>query len=78
MTTVSTELLVDAICGAGFGGSMTTAVTAEQQGLAKFTGNQHNPDWEWRRDALSALALNVLEELYAAIAACRKAHHHAS
>jgi hypothetical protein len=36
----------------------------KQSALAEFTGDQHNPSWSWKRDALEALPVESLWELY--------------
>lgn len=54
-----TSLLVDAIIGRGFG-SMEFANQAVNFGLARFTGNQWNEDWEWDRRTLSQLGEDEL------------------
>jgi hypothetical protein len=66
------ELLIDAIVGAGFP-TMEFAIQMEKSGLARFSGNQWNEDWEWRRDALNKLDNNfLLEMIYAKIKELRK------
>jgi len=60
-------LLVDAVIGAGFGSNYAVAEVAERSGLAKFTGNQHNPEWAWDRAALTRLTPATLSDLYQAL-----------
>lgn len=60
-------LLIDAICGAGFAGSITIASECERVGMACFVGNQHNPDWQWDRKALWNVAVDDLQELYSGL-----------
>lgn len=57
------SLVVDAICGAGFG-TMTFAIEMQKKGLAEFTGNQHNEAWEWDKGKLLMLAVPELQVLY--------------
>jgi|JI6StandDraft_1071083.scaffolds.fasta_scaffold1073785_2 hypothetical protein len=59
-----TEMLfADAIVGVGFP-SYAVAETAVKQGLAVFSGNQHNEGWTWLRPKLEALPMNDLMDLY--------------
>ncbi len=58
-----TELIIDAIVGVGFP-SCILAAECEKLGLATFTGNQHNPDWAWNREALNSVDEDKLQELY--------------
>lgn len=60
------ELVVDALCGAGFD-CPEFAQACTDQGLAKFTGNQHAERWEWDRDALGRRDIEDLQQLYAGI-----------
>ncbi len=57
------ELLIDAICGAGFP-SFGFADEAVKAGKAEFTGNQWNDKWEWDREALARGTENELRTLY--------------
>jgi hypothetical protein len=57
------ELMIDAIVGQGFR-SMQKAIEYEKLGYAKFTGNQYNEDWSWKRDELKKLTLDVLCTIY--------------
>lgn len=59
-------LFTDALCGLGFS-SYAAAVAATDQGLARFTGNQHTESWAWNRDALETLPLATLQDLYTSI-----------
>lgn len=59
-----TELLIDGIVGAGFGGSVAFAQAATLEGYATFTGNQHNPEWQWRRSRLEQLDQDQLLGIY--------------
>jgi hypothetical protein len=43
------ELILDAICGVEVL-SCDVCHYMEKRGLMKFTGNQHNLEWKWRRD----------------------------
>ncbi|MGB0662824.1 MAG: hypothetical protein ACPGMR_03440 [Pontibacterium sp.] len=57
------DMIVDAIYGKGCG-SMERAIEAEKSGLAEFTGNQHNLNWEWKKEELKKLDENELLKLY--------------
>lgn len=57
------ELLTDAICGAGFK-DMRYADECVKLGLARWTGDQYNPNWAWRRDVLLTKGLIELQEIY--------------
>jgi len=58
-------ILVDAICGKGFR-SIEFAIDMEKTGLARFTGDQWNPDWDWNKGELQKLSIEQLEALYKA------------
>lgn len=60
---LSRELYLDAIEGVGLP-SITIAMDAEKRHMAYFCGNQHNPQWRWRREKLTELTLEQLIELY--------------
>ena len=60
------QLLVDAICGAGFG-SMKEADYYTKLGLAKFTGNLLSEKWDWDVDSLNALSEETLCGIYFSI-----------
>lgn len=57
-------LVIDAIEGVGFAGSLILATECQKAGLAKFTGNQWNPGWKWDRKALEAVDMDKLQALY--------------
>ncbi len=57
------EMLIDAIVGAGFV-SLEHGMLAERMGHATYTGNQHNPDFQWNRVALRQLSDEGLQEMY--------------
>lgn len=57
------QLVIDAIVGVGFP-SVVLAQECERVGLARFSGDQWNPQWEWLRDRLAAVAVDKLQELY--------------
>jgi len=57
------RLIIDALRGSGTG-SMENSVLLEKTGCAKFTGNQHNPKWEWNEEYLATLSVVELEKLY--------------
>lgn len=60
---IERSIIIDAICGAGFK-TMQNAIDAEKMGMAKFVGNQWNPDWAWNRDWLKAKSDIELENIY--------------
>ena len=62
-TLMTRVLFIDAIVGVGFPHEQV-GVDAERGGLARFTGNQHNPDWAWNRRILETLSTETLQELY--------------
>ena len=57
------QMLVDAICGRGFL-SYGDADHYVEQGMAKFTGNQWNENWDWIAAKLHALSNIELKEIY--------------
>ena len=61
------EAMIDAICGAGFGGKFKLAQWATENRLASFSGNQHNEDWAWDRTMLGMLELDALFAVYGRI-----------
>ena len=56
-------LLIDAIVGRGFHG-IEDAKQFVQLGYAKFTGNQHNIEWQWVRRKLIKTMKSDLERIY--------------
>ena len=60
---LSRELYLDAIEGVGLP-SITIAMDAEKRHMAYFCGDQHNPQWRWRREKLTELTLEQLMDLY--------------
>lgn len=62
-TLPDTQMLIDAIVGRCFT-SYGEADHYVKVGLAKFTGNQHNEEWRWRRDALEKLGYDLLLRIY--------------
>lgn len=56
-------ILIDAIVGRGFI-SMDEAEHYTRVGLARFTGNQHNAEWQWERRKLEALTFELLLSIY--------------
>lgn len=56
-------LFVDAIVGVGLA-NYSVAGSAVAEGLATFTGDQHNERWDWSRTALNELDLPTLQDLY--------------
>ena len=62
-----TEMLLDAIVGAGFPDD-AFGLRCVAHGVARFTGNQHNEDFTWDRDALRAsMPEDELQLLYYSI-----------
>ena len=57
------QILVDAILGKGFR-SMQFAIDMTNAGLAKFTGNQWNEKWDWKKEELLKLPIDQLAVLY--------------
>ena len=57
------EMLVDAVLGAHY--SIDLMIGMTKLGFAKFTGNQHSENWEWRREQLAKLDDERLKQLYA-------------
>ena len=57
------EVMIDAICGAGIT-NHSVAAWAVKNGLASFSGNQHNEAWEWHRKMLGMLELDALFAVY--------------
>ena len=68
-------LFVDAICGVGFPSS-AAAESATADGLATFTGTQHNERWDWNRTALDELDLTTLQDLYTGLKLHEVTHAH--
>lgn len=64
-------LVIDAIVGIGFP-SVLLADECRKAGLASFTGNQWNDNYEWRRDQLEKIELEKLQELYTALREARE------
>jgi hypothetical protein len=62
MTEATTEMVIDAICGAYF--PIETMAEFERIGLARFTGTQYNPDWRFIREKLAALTPLELSNVY--------------
>lgn len=60
--TFEKDMLVDAIAGTHM--PMAVADKMTQLGLARFTGNQWNEDWEWDKRALDRLDVPELSTLY--------------
>lgn len=68
-------LVIDAIIGAGFP-TLTLALTAEQAGLAVFTGAHFSPDaptHRWVRSKLEDETLPVLQTIYEGLRSEREA-----
>jgi hypothetical protein len=60
---ISKATLVHAIKGKGFP-SMEKADYWTKLGMARFTGNQHNPDWSWIAEKLEQLPVSTLLKIY--------------
>lgn len=60
------ELIIDALCGAGFN-SIYEAMRYERRGYATQTGSQHADNWTWNRAALAQLSTEGLQEIYQGI-----------
>lgn len=54
--------LIDAICGTKY--TIDDMVMFSKTGIAKFTGNQHNPDWQFIRTELEKLNISQLAIIY--------------
>ena len=59
---IDSELLIDAICGKRF--TMKQMCEFEKMGLARFSGNQHNPDWKIIRSKVQSLSESGLRTMY--------------
>jgi hypothetical protein len=57
------QLLIDGIVGKNFL-SYEDAVKYERLGLARFSGNQWNEDWDWLRERLEKLTEEELITIY--------------
>jgi hypothetical protein len=57
-------LMIDAIKGAAPSASMRLLDMLTKVGLAEWCGNQHNPAWRIREDALAKLDDFALRQLY--------------
>lgn len=55
-------LFVDALIGAGV--PTECAQLATDEGLATFTGDQHNVSWAWNKRILDTLDIEELQALY--------------
>ena len=58
------DVLIDALRGYGFGSNMEFADRMVKKGLARFSGNQWNEDWQWETDQLVKLEIKDLVALY--------------
>lgn len=65
------QLFIDALVGIGTG-SLEVSMALAEQGLVRFSGNQHNDHWEWNIGVLCELELNTLKELYAGLCNLRR------
>jgi hypothetical protein len=57
------QLLIDGIVGKNFL-SYEDAVKYERLGLARFSGNQWNEDWDWLKERLEKLTEEELITIY--------------
>lgn len=57
------KILINAIIGKGVA-SIEDCVVLEKAGYMRFTGNQHNPNWDWSRTALQDLTWEQLQQVY--------------
>jgi len=64
-----TQLFIDALVGIGTG-NLEVSMALAEQGFIRFSGNQHN--WEWNIGVLGELKLNTLKELYAGLCNLRR------
>lgn len=60
------KLFIFAIIGAGFR-DVQHAIDMERLGFARFVGNQHNPEWEWKKEVLKTLGAEELAALYTVV-----------
>jgi hypothetical protein len=65
------QLFIDALVGIGTG-NLEVSVALAEQGLARFSGNQHRDHWEWNIGVLGELELDTLKELYAGLCNLRR------
>lgn len=68
-------LFIDAIVGVGFPHPQV-GVEAVSEGLATFTGDQHNEAWAWSRTALNVLHVEDLQDLYTSLKTYEVTHAH--
>lgn len=55
--------IINSIVGLKFK-TLNFAINMEKAGLAKFTGNQWNENWDWKREALNELSRDELYGMY--------------
>ena len=57
------QLMIDALVGIGTG-NYDTSIALANEGLARFSGHQHNEHWDWNIGVLGELEFNTLKNLY--------------
>ena len=57
-------MMVDCVMGRGTPSCRARCQEFVEQGLAKFTGNQHNESWTFIREELTELTIEQLAMLY--------------
>lgn len=68
MTIINKDIIIDAIAGKGFAHLLGyTPNDMVSVGLANFTGNQWNENWEWNKTELKQLTIEELNNLYVGI-----------
>ena len=73
MRQLDKELLIDALYGIGCGPNKV-ANYFEEKGLASFSGNQYNEEWEWSKVELKKLSMEDLLEIYDGLRKIRESY----
>ena len=60
----ATKMLIDAIVGQGPPIDLNACLELENKGWLRFTGNQHNPSWEWDAKKLKDMSHQDLVLVY--------------
>jgi len=60
---MNSSILVDAIIGRGVT-SMEVSSKLEKEGVMTFTGDQHNPEWKFKKSLLKTYSKDTLETIY--------------
>jgi hypothetical protein len=60
------QIFIDALMGHGLRGT-EYATRMEAEGAAEFCGNQHNPNWRWKRSVLEEMSESQLLGLYQSV-----------